>query len=113
VCWTWVHIDDLAEAIVLACKKRSCISGEIFDISSPEFVPYKELRRKLAKISGCQDKLEWKLFDKKEKGWNEFMLQNVKLRNQKARDILEWVPKHLSFLDELDIYYQAFLAHQK
>jgi len=110
--WNWVHIDDLAEAIVLTCKHRTAVAGEILDISA-QYISYEEVRIAFAKIAGHKGNVEFHE-SKGEKGtWDEVMLQNVKVRNQKARDMLGWYPKHLSLLDELEIYYAAYLAHRK
>ncbi|KAG2378855.1 hypothetical protein C9374_008003 [Naegleria lovaniensis] len=86
--WSWVHIDDLGEGY--------------------------EVRVKMAKIAG------WKGED------SDIVLENVPQQDaglvvfentviidpRKAVQVLGWKPKHLSFLDNLEVYYHAWKAIQ-
>eukprot|EP01090_Pellita_catalonica_P005780 TRINITY_DN16008_c0_g1_i1.p1 TRINITY_DN16008_c0_g1~~TRINITY_DN16008_c0_g1_i1.p1 ORF type:complete len:294 (-),score=56.76 TRINITY_DN16008_c0_g1_i1:37-918(-) len=112
--YNWVHVEDLAESVVLTAKKRFEVKGELIDIGATGPLRYEDVRAAMAKAGGYTGELKFIPLDDSDKGgWNEAMFVSVKLRCQKARDVLGWIPKHIGFLDELDIYYNAYLGHKK
>jgi nucleoside-diphosphate-sugar epimerase len=51
--WSWVHVDDLAQAYVLAVQKIHAAKGEVFNVASPSGAPtWEELNLRAAKLVG-------------------------------------------------------------
>jgi len=106
--WSWVHVDDLGDAYVRVAQKGSVVDGQLFNIAALDNPTYNEIRLALAKVSGWKGKeIKYEPIDNAPvdvKIWEA----TVKINPSKARNVLGWVPSHLSFLDEIDIFYQTW-----
>jgi len=110
--WSWVHVDDLGRGFVSAAEKGSTLAGQLFNISAQDNPTYEELRMAMAKAAG------WKGGSVK---WVEIPSDQTRVLNwetsviinpAKARALLDWVPYHVGFLAELDVYYQSWKLAQ-
>jgi len=105
--WNWVHNADLADGFVRAARFSHLAKGEAFNIVGNSHPSYEEITRAAAKVAGFKGTVEYT----DEKG-TDFVSalgnKTVIVNNNKARDILGWVPNHLGLLDELDVYYHTY-----
>jgi len=107
--YSWVHVDDLAEAYVAAANKASYLHGEIFNIVNGYDNPlWAEVLRKGAIVAGVKDvTVEWK---PKENPFDEVLDKTVVLSPAKAQRLLDWTPKIFGFYDNLEVYYHYWKA---
>jgi len=50
--WSWVHVDDLAQAYVRAAQNRGAATGQIFDVGEPHGPQFEELLRAAKAYTG-------------------------------------------------------------
>jgi len=105
---SWVHVDDLGDAYVAAAKNAKKVAGEIFNIvgyDSPKIV---DLTIKGAELAGS--KIEIEFLPSRHTFYDDLLDSNVVLSPQKATDLLGWTPKVFGFLENLELYYNAYKA---
>jgi len=59
--WSWVHVEDLAQAYVLAVQKIHVAKGEVFNIVSPSSPTWEELNLSAAKLVGFTGKVDYQV----------------------------------------------------
>jgi len=106
--WSWVHVDDLGDAYVKIGQKGNTLKGQLFNLSAVDNPNFEELRVAMAKATGWNGKVK---FEEVPKGssvqsWEATVLINP----QKAIDLLNWQPRHIGYLNEMDIYYRSWKA---
>lgn len=103
--WTWVHVDDLAQAYVLSVKRAAQVSGNLFFIGAYNSRTYEELAVKAAAVAGHKDAVIERVAAE---GW--YVIENISCRvsSKKAHDLLGWTAAHRDFYDDLAIYYQCW-----
>jgi len=105
--WSWVHIHDLAGAYLLAIQKFTSASGQIFDVAVENPPTYEEFRKKAAHIAGHKNA---PVVTAPVAEGGGFLESSVRISPAKARNLLGWVPTHLSLLDDLEPVHAAYLA---
>uniref|UniRef100_A0A7R9VY15 NAD(P)-binding domain-containing protein n=1 Tax=Pseudictyota dubia TaxID=2749911 RepID=A0A7R9VY15_9STRA len=111
--WSWVHVDDLGEAYVLAMMKRSVSAGRAYNIGEPYGPTYKEFRLAAAKLAGYEgDEIE---NPPATEGIDAFLDAGgwVVASGKRALEELGWCSKHTGVMAQLPIYYEAYKASQK
>ncbi len=106
--WSMVHLDDLAEAFVLAHKKPS---SRILNVTDGNEYLVKEIIEKLSSLAStpCQiHSLSHAQALEKYGSFAEGLAIDQILSNATCRKELGWEPFHQNFLEELDIYYKAW-----
>ena len=110
--WSWVHIDDLAEAYALIARaSRTIVSGQMWNLAAPNDNPtYEELRTNMARVSGQTVEFKEKTPDDKVPvRWDtDSIINPVKAINQ-----LGWRPKHVGFVQEIETYYKSWNAYKQ
>ncbi|PYM89362.1 MAG: NAD-dependent epimerase [Candidatus Rokuibacteriota bacterium] len=111
--WTMVHGDDLADAYVRAGE--SGLGGEVFDISDRSRATALEMATAAARAAGYRGEIRPVPLAEAAKTMGDFaaalaLSQHVDAR--KAVRLLGWQPRHGGFVDEADVYYRAWRAHQ-
>jgi len=109
--WSWVHVDDLAEAYVLLGRApRVVVDKQLYNFAAPNDNPtYEELRLAMAKAQGRTEKFEYKEADPDvPTRWDTDSIINP----AKAINELGWQPRHVGFVEEIDTYYKAWAAHK-
>jgi len=103
--FSWIHINDLAEAYVLAAQKRSVSKKQVFNIvNGYDNINHFDLVKKAASIAGLGE-VKWK--DTKE----DLLYDNTSVLSPlKAMTLLDWKPKILGFYENLEFYYESFRA---
>ncbi len=111
--WTMVHADDLADAYLRAGE--SGLGGEIFDISDRSRATVLEMAGAAARAAGYRGEISPLPLAEARKTMGDFaeaLALNQHLDARKAVRLLGWQPRHGGFLDEADLYYRAWRAHQ-
>jgi len=110
--WSWVHVQDLAHAFVLATTAdASKVVGHIFNVADDTTQTYFKVKEAMAKIANNIDantKLDCveKPVDK-QNVMQVLCEYNIKFTGKKIRSELGWQPKH-HFLRDLPLYWLSF-----
>lgn len=105
--WSWVHVDDVASAYVLAVEHSNASVAQLFNIATAEAPTYAEMRLALARAAG------WKgtradILSQPAPPEAATMEATVIVDSAKARRLLGWAPKHAGFLAEIETYYRSW-----
>ena len=103
--WSWVHVDDLAQAYVRAAQNRGAATGQIFDVGEPHGPQFEELLRAAKGYTGEAEYVP-------AEGADAFIDANVVVSAVKAATLLGWHPKHTGLVAELDTYRAAINQHR-
>jgi UDP-glucose 4-epimerase len=112
--WSWVHVDDLGEGYLRIAQAGSVVDHQVFNLGTLDAPRYEELRVAMAKQAGWDDKKNKIVYkplptEPGQERWATFE-GTVVVSPAKAMNLLEWQPKHLGYLSELDVYYQSYKA---
>jgi len=111
--WTMVHGDDLADAYLRVGE--SGLGGEVFDISDRSRATLLEMAVAAARAAGYRGEIRPVPLAEAAKTLGDFaeaLALNQHVDARKAVRLLRWQPRHGGFLDEADLYYRAWRAHQ-
>ena len=112
-CWSTVHVDDVAEAYVLAAERAP--GGEALNISDGTNPRVGEMVAAVAAAAGIPGRIsQLEPEDAVEKfgPLAEGLEAHQKVANARAKAALGWHPRHASFVSEADLYFAAYRAHQ-
>jgi len=108
--WSWVHVEDLADAYVRVAKAGHTVDGEIFDIIGPWAPTYEEISVAFAKASGWTGNI----VHVPELPKDNFALQlfeaNCISNSKKAANLLGWHESHLGPVAEASTYFNSWKA---
>lgn len=110
--WTMVHVDDLADAYVRAAE--SGLIAEDFNISDRSRWTVGEMARAAADAAGYDGSIKTVPVQEaaEEMGpMAEALAINQHVDARKAVRLLGWQPKYGGFVDEAQLYYNAWKAH--
>ncbi len=107
--WSWVHINDLAEAYVRVAESGAAIDGEIFCIADEQRPKCVEVMQACLKATGYEGEIE---FAKPQEDdiTSVWFNQNEFITSRKAYRILGWSPRHTGIIDEVETYYASWKA---
>ncbi|HLB82755.1 MAG TPA: NAD-dependent epimerase/dehydratase family protein [Gemmatimonadales bacterium] len=111
--WTMVHVDDLADAYVRAAE--SGLTGEIFNVSDRSRFTVLEMAAAAARAAGYQRPIRPLPLPEARKTMGDVadaLALSQHVDASKAMRLLGWQPRHTGFLDDVDVYYRAWKAHQ-
>jgi nucleoside-diphosphate-sugar epimerase len=109
--WSMVHIEDLAEAYVLAAEKE--LNGAILNVTDGSFHSIRELAETIALAAGIPGQVEALSLAEGEKRFGamtEGLAVDQKVSSERLSNLLGWTARHKSFLDEIPLYYAAWKA---
>ena len=112
-CWSTVHVDDVAEAYVLAAERAP--AGEALNISDGTNPRVGEMVAAVAAAAGIPGRIaQLEPEDAVERfgPLAEGLGAHQKVANARAKAALGWHPRHASFVSEADLYFAAYRAHQ-
>jgi nucleoside-diphosphate-sugar epimerase len=112
-CWSTVHVDDVAEAYVLAAERAP--GGEALNISDGTNPRVGEMVAAVAAAAGIPGRIaQLEPEDAMERfgPLAEGLEAHQKVANARAKAALGWQPRHASFVSEADLYYAAYRAYQ-
>lgn len=109
--WSWVHVQDLAEAYVKVVESNGAIDNEVFCIADEQRNTCLEIMQACLKAADYQGEIEF-AEPTKEDVTSYWFDQNEFITSQKARYLLGWTPRHIGVIDEIETYYQAWKSAQ-
>jgi nucleoside-diphosphate-sugar epimerase len=112
--WAMVHIDDVADAYVRAAE--SGLSGEIFNVVDRSRETVNDMVQAIAETLKFNGKITHVPLEEAQKQMGLFaeaLVVNQHIDARKASRMLGWQPSHSGFIDDVDIFYQAWKAHQQ
>lgn len=109
--WSWVHINDLAEAYVRVAESGAAIDGEIFSIADEQRHQCVFMMKACLQAAGYEGKIEFAppQFDDVTSTWFN---QNEFITSRKAYRLLGGRSRHTGIIDEIETYYTAWKATQ-
>jgi nucleoside-diphosphate-sugar epimerase len=108
-----VHIDDLADLYVRAAD--SGLAGEIFNVSDASRSTVLEMATAAARAARYDGEIRPTPLAEARKTMGDFadaLALSQRLDARKAVRRLGWHPSHTAFLDDVELYYRAWKAHQ-
>lgn len=108
--WAMVHVDDLAEAYLLAAAAPG---GEIFDLADPSRWTVGEMARAAARAAGYEGEIRFVSVAEAAENLGpmaEALALDQRVDGRKAVRQLGWQPFHTGFVDEVETYYAAWRA---
>jgi len=109
--WSWVHMDDLADAYVKIAKVGSVVNNQVFNVAAlgdnPTFLDLKYYGAKAAGWRGNKSQIKNVPIPEQQKRMQN-MEWNVVINPVKATDLLGWKPSHVGVIAEIDLYYQSW-----
>ncbi|SEP65292.1 NAD dependent epimerase/dehydratase family protein [Lentzea xinjiangensis] len=107
--WSFVHVDDLAEAYVRILDRPSAVDGEVFVIADDQRMPALEVQRVAVRAAGYDGEIA---LETAEAGGMMQMAadQDELVSSAKAHRLLGWRPRHASFTDAPERHHRAWRA---
>jgi len=109
--YSWIHVNDLANAYVRICAHpESKLSGQVFNFNAKDFPTYEQILLAASKAAGIENPTVIQVAAPPEDDWLETI---IKIDPIKAEKLLGWKATHAGFIQEIDLYYSAWLSAQK
>jgi len=110
--WSWIHIDDLAEAFLLATEAERAIDGELFCLADDRQPLCVDVMRRCVTVAGYQGEITFAgpMEGNNTSTWFD---QNELMTSEKARRILGWIPRRAGILEDAPAAYAAWKVSQK
>jgi nucleoside-diphosphate-sugar epimerase len=111
--WAMVHLRDLARAYVMAAEQE--LTGTLLNIVDDSHYTVREMATAVAKAAGVAEKLHVLSSTEAEKKYGEpveGLLIDQQVSNERAARLLGWRPHHHDFIQDINLYYQAWLHRQ-
>jgi nucleoside-diphosphate-sugar epimerase len=109
--WSWVHIDDLSDAYVKVIEAGAKVADEIFCIADEQRLKCLDVFTACVRAAGYKGEIK-KAPMPADNWFGNASDQNEFVTSHKANAILNWYPKHIGILDEIDLYYNAWESSQ-
>jgi len=106
--WPMVHVDDLAELYVRLVERAP--AGSIYNATDASQHTQKEIAEAASKAAGKEGKVQAQPPDGSP--FQEALALDQRLSSEKARNDLDWRPRHESFTNEADALFKAWQAAQ-
>lgn len=101
-----IHVQDLGDAYRSAAEKQ--IKGQALNITNGIFPKTKEISQAVSKFVNLPIKIITpELAFTKYGKMTEGLIANQTLSNKEACKILDWTPKHLDFIENIGLYFDA------
>ncbi|MFC8662383.1 NAD-dependent epimerase/dehydratase family protein [Streptomyces sp. NPDC057199] len=107
--WSWVHVDDLADAYVRILDNPAAVDGEVFVVADDQRVAALDMQRIAVRAAGYTGEVT---LETAEAGGMMQMAadQDELVTSAKAHRLLGWRPRHASFTDAPERHYRAWKA---
>lgn len=112
--WSMVHVDDLALGYVRAAE--SGLGGEVFNLCDSTRSTVTEMARAAARAAGYTGSIQYIPVEEAVKAmgpYAECLALDQHVDSSKAKSKLGWVPRHLSFVDDIETYFASWKAWQE
>lgn len=109
--WSWVHVDDLAQAYVRILDNPAIVDGETFVVADEQRLRALDVQYAAVRAAGHTGEIS---LESTEVGGMMQMAadQDELVTSAKARRLLGWTPRHASPTDAIDVHYRAWKAAQ-
>ncbi|WP_329555047.1 NAD-dependent epimerase/dehydratase family protein [Streptomyces sp. NBC_00696] len=109
--WSWVHVDDLADAYVRILDNPAAVEGETFVIADDQRLTALDMQRTAIRAAGHTGEIA---LESTEAGCMLQLAadQDELVTSAKAHRLLDWTPRHISFTDAPTRHYRAWKAAQ-
>ncbi|WP_328498623.1 NAD-dependent epimerase/dehydratase family protein [Streptomyces sp. NBC_00414] len=110
--WSWIHVDDLADAYVRVLDNPAAVDGEVFVVADDQRLSALDMQRVAVSAAG------WTGGIAEESAEAGGMLQMAADQDElvtsaKAHRLLGWRPRHASFTDAPERHYRAWKAARR
>ena len=107
--WSWVHVDDLADAYARILENPAAVDGEVFVIADDQRLTALDVQRAAVRAAGHLGEIT---LDSAAAGGMLQMAadQDELVTSAKAHRLLGWRPRHVSFTDAPRRHYLAWQA---
>jgi nucleoside-diphosphate-sugar epimerase len=106
--WPLVHVDDLAELYVRLVERAP--AGSIYNAVDASHLTQREVAEAASRAAGKEGKVHASAPDGSP--YHEALMLDQRLSSEKARNDLDWRPRHESFTAEADQLFKAWKAAQ-
>jgi nucleoside-diphosphate-sugar epimerase len=107
--WSWVHVDDLADAYVRILDNPAAVDGETFVIADDQRLTALDIQRTAVRAAGHTGEIA--LESAEAGGMMQLAAdQDELVTSAKAHRLLGWTPRHTSFTDDPARHYRAWKA---
>lgn len=109
--WSLNHVDDLADAYQRIAERD--LEGELFNIADDSRLSVGDMVRAVAKAADYDGEINYVPVEEatKEMGpMAEALAINQKVDASKAKNMLNWEPRHPNFVDDIETYFNAWKA---
>ena len=106
--WPLVHVDDLAELYVRLVERAP--AGSVFNATDASRLKQREIAEAASRAAGKEGKVAVQPPDGSP--FHEALLLDQRISSEKARNDLDWRPRHESFVAEADPLFTAWQAAQ-
>jgi nucleoside-diphosphate-sugar epimerase len=106
--WPLVHVDDLAELYVRLVERAP--AGSVFEASDASRLTMREVAEAASRAAGKDGKVA----EQKPDGspFHEALMLDQQISSEKARNDLDWRPRHESFVAEADQLFKTWHSAQ-
>jgi nucleoside-diphosphate-sugar epimerase len=110
--WSWIHIDDLAEAFLLVTEADRSIDGELFNLADDRQPLCVDVMRHCVAAGGYTGEISFEgpLEGNNTSTWFD---QNELMTSAKARRVLGWEPRHAGIIEDIPGAYAAWKVAQR
>ncbi|MFF5161324.1 NAD-dependent epimerase/dehydratase family protein [Streptomyces sp. NPDC000348] len=109
--WSWVHVDDLADAYVRILDNPRAVDGETFVIADDQRITALDMQHAAVRAAGYTGNIA---LETAEAGGMMQMAadQDELVTSAKAHRLLGWRPRRIAFTDNPELHYQAWKSAQ-
>lgn len=112
--WPMIHVQDLAFAYVSSAEKE--LSNVILNVTDDSIVTFRQVAEAVAKSAGMPRKVH-ELSEEESQNYfgpiSQGMVLNQQINNARAKRLLGWKIHHAPFLNDVNLYYNAWKATQQ
>lgn len=112
--WSLIHVEDLAQAYVLAVEKE--VGGVAFNVVDDSPATLHEIGKAIARSAKIEGKVSSMTLDEGKKQYGplaEGLTSDLMISNSRLKRLLGWQCHHASFISEVDLYYRAWKGTQQ
>jgi nucleoside-diphosphate-sugar epimerase len=111
--WAMVHVEDLADAYVRAAESGQ--KGEVFDLTDRSRPTVREMIEAVARVTGYRGEVRYLPVAEAVKAMGDFaecLALDQHVDGRKAERVLGWRPRHNGFVEDIEVYFEAWKAAQ-